>query len=51
MAISPFVSNVKKMDKVDGPDADKSEQIKSDFFLVQFCIFKDAGSQRIGSSD
>jgi hypothetical protein len=24
----PFVSKVKKMDKVDGPDADKSEWIK-----------------------
>jgi hypothetical protein len=29
----PFVSKVKKMDKVDGPDADKSEWIKLDFLM------------------
>jgi hypothetical protein len=42
---------VKKMDKVDGPDADKSEWIKLEFFMnldkpdskysQQFAIFKD----------
>jgi hypothetical protein len=29
----PFVSKVKKMDKVDGPDADKSERIKLEFLM------------------
>jgi hypothetical protein len=29
----PFVSKVKKMDKVDGPDADKSEWIKLEFLM------------------
>jgi hypothetical protein len=29
----PFVSKVKKMDNVDGPDADKSEWIKLDFLM------------------
>jgi hypothetical protein len=29
----PFVSKVKKMDKVDGPDADKSEWIKFEFLI------------------
>jgi hypothetical protein len=29
----PFVSKVKKMDKVDGPNADKSEWIKLDFLM------------------
>jgi hypothetical protein len=29
----PFVSKVKKMDKVDGPDAEKSEWIKSEFLM------------------
>jgi hypothetical protein len=28
-----FVSKVKKMDKVDGPDADKSEWIKLEFLM------------------
>jgi hypothetical protein len=47
----PFVSMVKKMDKVDGPDADKSEWIMLEFFINpdnpaskytrQFAIFKD----------
>jgi hypothetical protein len=48
----PFVSKVKKMDKVDGPDADKSEWIKLEFLMEpdnsssskysrQFAIFKD----------
>jgi hypothetical protein len=48
----PFVSKVnKKMDKVDGPDADKSEWIKLEFFMDtdnpaskysrQFAIFND----------
>jgi hypothetical protein len=59
----PFVSKVKKMDKVDGPDADKSEWIKLEFLMDpdnpaldskysrQFVIFKDACKfQRIGSS-
>jgi hypothetical protein len=29
----PFVSKVKNMDKVDGPDADKSEWIKLEFLM------------------
>jgi hypothetical protein len=29
----PFVSKVKKMDKVDGPDADKLEWIKLEFLM------------------
>jgi hypothetical protein len=29
----PFVSKVKKMDKVDGTDADKSEWIKLEFLM------------------
>jgi hypothetical protein len=29
----PFVSKVKKMDKVDGPDVDKSEWIKLEFLM------------------
>jgi hypothetical protein len=29
----PFVSKVNKMDKVDGPDADKSEWIKLEFLM------------------
>jgi hypothetical protein len=29
----PFVSKVKKVDKVDGPDADKSEWIKLEFLI------------------
>jgi hypothetical protein len=29
----PFVSQVKKADKVDGPDADKSEWIKLEFLM------------------
>jgi hypothetical protein len=29
----PFVSKVKKMDKADGPDADKSEWIKLEFLM------------------
>jgi hypothetical protein len=47
----PFVSKVKKVDKVYGPDADKSEWIKVDFLINpdnpaskysrQFAIFKD----------
>jgi hypothetical protein len=49
----PFVSKVKKVDKVDGPGADKSEWIKLDFLMDpdnpasgsnysrQFAIFKD----------
>jgi hypothetical protein len=58
-----FVSNVKKMDKVDGPDADKAEWIKLEFLMDpdnpaldskysrQFAIFKDGCNfQRIGSS-
>jgi hypothetical protein len=31
----PFVSKVKNMDKVDGPDVDKSEWIKLDFSWIQ----------------
>jgi hypothetical protein len=56
-----FVSKVKKMDKVDGTDADKSERIKLEFLMdpdnpafkysQQFSIFKDGCKfQRIGSS-
>jgi hypothetical protein len=49
----PFVSKVKNMDKVDGPDADKSDWIKLEFLMDpdnpaldskdsrQFVIFKD----------
>jgi hypothetical protein len=49
----PFVSKVKKMDKFDGPDMDKSEWIKLEFLMDpdnpamdskychQFAIFKD----------
>jgi hypothetical protein len=47
----PFVFKVKKMDKVDGPEADKSEWIKSEFLMDpdnpasmysrKFSIFKD----------
>jgi hypothetical protein len=47
----PFVSNLKKMDKVEGPDTDKSEWIKLEFLMVpdnlaskyyrQFAIFKE----------
>jgi hypothetical protein len=56
-----FVSKVKKMDKVDEPDTDKSEWIKLEFLMDtdnpesgskysrQFAIFKDR-CQRIGSS-
>jgi hypothetical protein len=29
----PFVSKVKKMDKVDGTDADKSEWVKLEFLM------------------
>jgi hypothetical protein len=29
----PFVSKVKKIDKVDGPDTDKSERIKLEFLM------------------
>jgi hypothetical protein len=29
----PFVSKVKKMDKLDGPDSDKSEWIKLKFLM------------------
>jgi hypothetical protein len=46
----PFVSKVKKMDKVDGPDADKSEWIKLEILMdpdnpaskypLQLSIFK-----------
>jgi hypothetical protein len=46
-----FVSKVKKLNKVDGPDADKTELIKLEFFMVPdnpgfkcsryFSIFKD----------
>jgi hypothetical protein len=49
----PFISKVKKMDKVDGPDTDNSEWIKLEFLMDQentasgskysrkFGIFKD----------
>jgi hypothetical protein len=47
----PFVSKVKKMDKVNRPDADKSEWIKLEFLMdldnpaskysQQFALFKD----------
>jgi hypothetical protein len=30
---TPFVSKVKKMDKADGPDADKSEWINLEFLM------------------
>jgi hypothetical protein len=61
----PFLlfPRVKKMDKVDGTDADKSEWIKLEFLMDpdnpaldskysrQFTIFKDGcNTQRIGSS-
>jgi hypothetical protein len=62
-ALPPFVSKVKKMDKVDGTDADKSEWIKLEFLIYtdnpaldfkysqQFAISKDGCyTQRIGSS-
>jgi hypothetical protein len=29
----PFISKVKNMDKVDGPDADKSEWFKLEFLM------------------
>jgi hypothetical protein len=29
----PFISKVKKLDKVDGPDTDKSEWIKLEFLM------------------
>jgi hypothetical protein len=58
-----FVSKVKKMNKVDGTDTDKSEWIKLEFLMDpdnpalgsnysrQFAIFKDGCKfQRIGSS-
>jgi hypothetical protein len=32
---TPFASKVKKMDKVDGPDADTSEWIKLEFLMDQ----------------
>jgi negative regulator of genetic competence, sporulation and motility len=51
----PFVSKEKKMDKVDGPDTDKSEWIKLEFLMEtenpaskysrQFAIFKDGCSE------
>jgi hypothetical protein len=51
----PFVSKVKKMDKLDGTDADKSEWIKLEFLMDpdnpaskysrQFAIFKDGFPQ------
>jgi hypothetical protein len=53
----PFVSKVKKVDKVDGPDADKSEWIKLEFIMDtdnpaldskysrQFAIFKDGWTE------
>jgi hypothetical protein len=55
----PFVSKVKKMDKMDGPDKDKSEYIKLELLVDpdnpasnysrQFAIFKDwCKFQRIG---
>jgi hypothetical protein len=47
----PFVSKLKKMDKVDGPDTDKMELVKLQFFMEpdnptskysrKFAIFKD----------
>jgi hypothetical protein len=59
----PFVSMVKKIDKVDGTDVDKSEWIKLEFLMdpdkpalgykysQQFAIFKDRCKfQRSGSS-
>jgi hypothetical protein len=59
----PFVSKVKKVDKVDGTDANKSEWIKLEFLMDpdnpasgskysrQFIIFKDGCNfQSIGSS-
>jgi hypothetical protein len=62
-ALPPFVSKVKKMDKVDGTDAEKSEWIKLEFLMdpdnpaldskysQQFAIFKDGwNTERIGSS-
>jgi hypothetical protein len=55
----PFVSKVKKVDKVDGTDTDKSEWIKLEFLMdtdtpvskysQQFAIFK-MDAQRTGSS-
>jgi hypothetical protein len=32
-ALIPFVSKMKKIDKVDGPDKDKCEWIKLDFLM------------------
>jgi hypothetical protein len=57
----PFVYKVKKMDKADGPDADKSEWIKVEFLMnperpvskysLQFAVFKDGYNiQSSGSS-
>jgi hypothetical protein len=59
----PFVTKVKKMEKVDGHDTDKSEWINLEFLMdtdnpdsgfkysQQFSIFKDRCKfQRIGSS-
>jgi hypothetical protein len=59
----PFVSKVKKIDKVDGTDVDKSEWIKLEFLMdpdnpaldykysQQFAIFKDGcNTQSSGSS-
>jgi hypothetical protein len=58
----PFVSKVKNMDEVDGPDADTSEWIKLEFLIdpdnpasgskysQQFAIFKDGCNTQIGSS-
>jgi hypothetical protein len=47
----PFIYKVKKMDKVDGPDADKSEWLKLEFLMdldnlaskysLQFSIIKE----------
>jgi hypothetical protein len=58
---TPNVSKVKKMNKFDGPDTDKSERIKSECLMdpdnpaskysQQFAIFKDGCEfQRSGSS-
>jgi hypothetical protein len=33
LPLTPFVSKVKKIDKVDGPDADKSEWNKLEFLI------------------
>jgi hypothetical protein len=63
LPLHSFVSKVKKADKVDGPDADKSEWINLEFLMYpenpaldskysrQFAIFKDGCNfQRSGSS-